>query len=37
VTWGRDEPLVKKGRLTLQQGDVELQTLKARVAAVAIA
>jgi RND family efflux transporter MFP subunit len=37
VTWGRDEPLVKKGWVTLQQGDVDLQTLKAREAAVAVA
>jgi RND family efflux transporter MFP subunit len=36
-TWGRDEPLVKKGWVTLQQGDVDLQTLKAREAAVAVA
>ena len=37
VTWGRDEPLVKKGWVTPQQGDVDLQTLKAREAAVAVA
>ncbi len=37
VTWGRDEPLVKKGWVTSQQGDVDLQTLKAREAAVAAA
>jgi RND family efflux transporter MFP subunit len=37
VTWGRDEPLVKKGWVTSQQGDVDLQTLKAREAAVAVA
>jgi RND family efflux transporter MFP subunit len=37
VTWGRDEPLVKKGFVTLQQGDVDLQTLKAREAAVGVA
>jgi RND family efflux transporter MFP subunit len=37
VTWGRDEPLVKKGWVTLQQGDVDLQTLKAREAATAVA
>jgi RND family efflux transporter MFP subunit len=37
VTWGRDEPLVKKGWVTLQQGDVDLQTLKAREAAAAVA
>ncbi len=37
TTWGRDEPLVKKGWVTPQQGDVDLQTLKAREAAVAVA
>ncbi len=37
MTWGRDEPLVKKGWVTSQQGDVDLQTLKAREAAVAAA
>jgi RND family efflux transporter MFP subunit len=37
VTWGRDEPLVKKGWVTPQQGDVDLQTLKAREAALAVA
>jgi RND family efflux transporter MFP subunit len=37
VTWGRDEPLVKKGWVTPQQGDVDLQTLRAREAAVAVA
>ena len=37
VTWGRDEPLVKKGWVTLQQGDVDLQTLKEREAAVGVA
>jgi RND family efflux transporter MFP subunit len=37
VTWGRDEPLVKKGWVTPQQGDVDLQTLKAREAATAVA
>jgi RND family efflux transporter MFP subunit len=37
VTWGRDEPLVKKGWVTLQQGDVDVQTLKARQAATAVA
>jgi RND family efflux transporter MFP subunit len=37
LTWGRDEPLVKKGWVTPQQGDVDLQTLKAREAAVAVA
>jgi RND family efflux transporter MFP subunit len=37
VTWGRDEPLVKKGWVTPQQGDVDLQTLKSDEAAVAVA
>jgi RND family efflux transporter MFP subunit len=37
MTWGRDEPLVKKGWVTPQQGDVDLQTLKAREAAVSVA
>jgi len=37
VTWGRDEPLVKKGWVTPQQGDVDFQTLKAREAAVGVA
>jgi multidrug efflux pump subunit AcrA (membrane-fusion protein) len=37
TTWARDEPLVKKGWVTPQQGDVDLQTLKAREAAVAVA
>jgi RND family efflux transporter MFP subunit len=37
VTWNRDEPLVKKGWVTLQQGDVDVQTLKAREAATAVA
>jgi RND family efflux transporter MFP subunit len=37
VTWGRDEPLVKNGWVTEQQGTVDLQTLKAREAAVAVA
>jgi RND family efflux transporter MFP subunit len=34
VTWGRDAPLVEKGWATRQQGDVDLQNLKARNAAV---
>jgi RND family efflux transporter MFP subunit len=34
VTWGRDAPLVEKGWVTRQQGDVDLQNLKARNAAV---
>jgi len=37
VTWGRDEPLVHKGWVTPQQGDVDLQTLRAREAATAVA
>jgi RND family efflux transporter MFP subunit len=37
VTWGRDEPLVKKGWVTPQQGDVDVQTLRAREAATAVA
>jgi RND family efflux transporter MFP subunit len=37
VTWGRDEPLVKKGWATQQQGTVDVQNLKAQEAAVAIA
>jgi RND family efflux transporter MFP subunit len=37
VTWGRDEPLLKRGWVTPQQGDVDLQTLKAREAAAAVA
>jgi RND family efflux transporter MFP subunit len=37
VTWGRDEPLVKKGWVTRQQGDVDLQNLKSQEAAVAVA
>jgi RND family efflux transporter MFP subunit len=34
VTWGRDAVLVEKGWVTRQQGDVDLQNLKARNAAV---
>jgi RND family efflux transporter MFP subunit len=34
VTWGRDAPLVEKGWVTPQQGDVDLQNLKAQDAAV---
>ena len=34
VTWGRDKPLVEKGWVTLQQGDVDLQNLKAQDAVV---
>jgi RND family efflux transporter MFP subunit len=37
VTWGRDEPLVKKGWATQQQGTVDVQTEKAQEAAVAVA
>ena len=37
VTWGRDEPLVNKGWVTQQQGTVDVQTVKSREAAVAVA
>jgi RND family efflux transporter MFP subunit len=37
VTWRRDEPLVNKGWVTQQQGTVDVQTLKSREAAVAVA
>jgi RND family efflux transporter MFP subunit len=37
VTWDRDEPLVEKGWVTRQQGDVDLQNLKGQEAAVAAA
>jgi RND family efflux transporter MFP subunit len=37
VTWGRDEPLVKEGWVTQQQGTVDVQTVKADEAAVAVA
>jgi RND family efflux transporter MFP subunit len=37
VTWRRDEPLVNKGWVTQQQGTVDVQTLKSRQAAVAVA
>ena len=37
VTWGRDEPLVERGWVTRQQGDVDVQNLKAQEAAVAAA
>ena len=37
VTWDRDNPLVQKGWVTLQQGDTDRLTLQARVAAVAVA
>ena len=36
-TWNRDEPLVRQGWVTQQQGVVDVQTLKARQAAVAVA
>jgi RND family efflux transporter MFP subunit len=36
-TWGRDEPLVKKGWFTPQQGDMDVRTLKTQQAAVAVA
>jgi RND family efflux transporter MFP subunit len=36
-TWSRDEPLVNKGWVTQQQGSVDVQTVKAREAAVAVA
>jgi RND family efflux transporter MFP subunit len=37
ITWSRDEPLVNKGWVTQQQGTVDVQTVKARDAAVAVA
>jgi RND family efflux transporter MFP subunit len=37
VTWSRDQPLVEKGWVTLQQGTVDVQTLKAQEAAVGVA
>ncbi len=37
VTWGRDEPLVKQGWVTQQQGTTDVQTLKANQAAVGVA
>jgi len=37
VTWSRDEPLVSKGWVTQQQGTIDVQTVKAREAGVAIA
>jgi multidrug efflux pump subunit AcrA (membrane-fusion protein) len=36
-TWNRDEPLVKKGWFTPQQGDVDIRNLKAQEGAVAAA
>ena len=37
VTWSRDEPWSTKGWVTQQQGTVDVQTVKAREAAVAVA
>jgi multidrug resistance efflux pump len=37
VTWSRDEPLANKGWATQQQGTVDVQTVKEREAAVAVA
>jgi RND family efflux transporter MFP subunit len=37
VTWGRDQPLVRDGWVTQQQGTVDIDTLKANKAAVAVA
>jgi RND family efflux transporter MFP subunit len=37
VTWGRDQPLVGDGWVTQQQGTVDIDTLKANKAAVAVA
>lgn len=37
VTWDRDSPLVSKGWATAQQGTIDVQTLKAQQAAVAVA
>jgi RND family efflux transporter MFP subunit len=37
VTWSRDEPLVNKGWVTQQQGTVDVQTVKEREAAAAVA
>jgi RND family efflux transporter MFP subunit len=37
VTWGRDSPLVQQGWVTAQQGTIDVQTLKAREAAVGVA
>jgi multidrug resistance efflux pump len=37
VTWHRDSPLVQEGWLTKQQGTTDIQTLKAREAAVSVA
>ena len=37
VTWGRDRPLVRDGWVTQQQGTVDVDTVKARKAAVGVA
>lgn len=37
VTWRRDEPLVKEGWVTKQQGTIDVQTLRANDAAVSVA
>ncbi len=37
VTWGRDQPLVDQGWATKQQGTVDVQTVEAQQAAVAVA
>jgi len=37
VTWDRDRPLVRDGWVTQQQGTIDVQTLKANEAAVAVA
>ena len=37
VTWNRDKPVVSKGFVSQQQGTVDVQTLKAQEAAVAVA
>jgi RND family efflux transporter MFP subunit len=37
VTWGRDKPLVRDGWVTQQQGTVDVDTVKARKAAVGVA
>jgi len=37
VTWDRDQPLVEKGWVTRQQGDVDVQNLRAQEAGVAAA
>jgi RND family efflux transporter MFP subunit len=37
VTWNRDQPLVKEGWATQQQGTIDVQTVKSNEAAVAVA